>query len=267
MNQHPKEVFKEHHHEHCLNCGQVIHENFCSRCGQNTHTHRLSIWHFLVHDFVHSIWHVDHGIILTLEEVLIRPGKAAMEYIRGKRVGRFPILTLLLILLGIFFGLAGDIHVPEKLIDFSGNADGKKFLTEFFYYLTHYRKWLVLTTLPSAALGTWLVFRRIRLNYTEHLLINGYAFAGMLVVTIYVQLFGLCFPNLEDIFGEIGFFTCVAIFVLAYAQAFHSYSLLGLIWRFFLLALLDFFIFVINLIVVLVIISMLVLGKEGKLFD
>jgi hypothetical protein len=83
-----------------FNCGHEVSNNFCSVCGQTTHTHRLSIKHFYLHDLVHSLgmW---IAVFFTLKEVLIRPGYAAIEYIRGKRAGRFPILTLLLLLTGL----------------------------------------------------------------------------------------------------------------------------------------------------------------------
>src|SRR5690606_38187423 len=151
--------------------------NFCGNCGQSAHIHRLSIKHFLLHDLVHSFWHVDRGIFLTLKEVLVRPGYAALEYIHGKRAGRFPILTLLILLVGASLWLASVTHPSEPSpVTITGNAG--KVATWLYEFIQQNQKWILLGQLPIGALSTWIVFRKVRLNYTEHLFVNSYVFGG-----------------------------------------------------------------------------------------
>ena len=42
--------------------------------------------HFVMHDLLHGVWHLEKGILFTLKETIIRPGQAALDYIKGKRV-------------------------------------------------------------------------------------------------------------------------------------------------------------------------------------
>jgi hypothetical protein len=256
---HHSEVFKG-HHDHCLNCGHAIHGNFCSQCGQNTHTHRLSIGHFIIHDLVHSFWHVDHGILFTIEEVLIRPGTAAMDYIRGKRMGRFPILTLILILIGVNFWLFHNVEMhtfdSDVKLAIERNPDDSLKKLEFYkeqllLFFEHYKKWLILTLLPLGSFSSFLVFRRAKLNYTEHLLLNSYAFAGALVVVTYMLLFSLCLPDSGDLFFELGMWLVIGIYLLTHLQAFKSYKIVGLLWRFLLSASLTFFLAVFTMLAIL----------------
>lgn len=245
----------------CLNCGNHLSGNYCSNCGQSAKTHRLSIWHFLVHDLVHSFWHVDHGILFTLEEVLVRPGKAAMEYIRGKRAGRFPILTFILILLGISFwlyGKAGTAHHIEAPV-ISGPKAAQEFVDMIVLIITHYTKWIFLSLLPIGSIGTWIVFRSSRNNYTENLLINSYAFAAAMVVIVYLQLFYLCMPEQQKLLTQLGYLLTITMYVRTYWQAFvvPGQTSAASVWQFcrriILLVLLNIF-FVLTAIVIAVIV-------------
>jgi len=251
----PVAPFPEHGHV-CLNCGHEVSNNFCNMCGQSTGTHRLSIMHFILHDMVHSLWHVDRGIFFTLKEVLIRPGYAAIDYIRGRRAGRFPILTLLLLLIGLSLWLRG-FNVPDGgrslvRIEDIHNEFGKR----LHAFATHNVKWLLLGLLPIGALSTLTIFRRTRLNYTEHLVVNSYVFAGLLVLLVIIKLTMLAIPSAtgflykyEDVIGFL-------FYVFGYWQAYHKvYRPPGIIWRYAALLVMDIF-----LLIVVVIIAMGTIG-------
>src|SRR5690606_21269807 len=70
----------------CLNCGKQLTDKFCSGCGQKSDTHRISFKHFIAHDVLHGTFHIEKGILFTAKEALVRPGKAALDYIAGKRI-------------------------------------------------------------------------------------------------------------------------------------------------------------------------------------
>ena len=72
-------------HAYCLNCGAKAQGNYCSNCGQKTDTHRIGIAHFLTHDVLHGVWHLEKGILFTLKAAVLRPGRAALDYISGRR--------------------------------------------------------------------------------------------------------------------------------------------------------------------------------------
>tara|TARA_B110000259_G_C13918477_1_gene363840 strand:- start:398 stop:787 length:390 start_codon:yes stop_codon:yes gene_type:complete len=85
----------------CQNCNEIIKGNFCANCGQKTSVHRYSFKHFIEHDLINGIWNVDNGVFFTIKELFTRPGHSIREFINGKRVKYFSVVTLLLIILAI----------------------------------------------------------------------------------------------------------------------------------------------------------------------
>jgi len=221
--------FKQNGHQ-CLNCGRVVHEHFCGHCGQKAHTHRLTVKHFVAHDLVHGLFHVDRGIFHTLREVTLRPGYAGLEYIRGKRTGKFPIVTLLLILVATLLFI--HAHNPWHNANDTLSKANRDFRTgveisgsnpapvlSIMNALAQNVKWLLLALVPLNALTTWMVFRRVRLNWAEHLLLNSYFFAGSLVVVIAVNLVYLAVGLPFETAG-LGMELASVFYVVGYWQAF-----------------------------------------------
>lgn len=80
---------KPKHHllnDQCLCCEHPLHHNdrYCPHCGQKNTIKRLSIHDFLK-EFVSNFYSLDSKIIVTIRSLFTRPGKAALEFIRGKR--------------------------------------------------------------------------------------------------------------------------------------------------------------------------------------
>lgn|SRR5690606_15754543 len=86
---------------HCLNCGKEVSDRYCSGCGQKTDTHRITIKNFIFHDVLHGTFHLEKGIFFTAKEALVRPGKAALDYIAGKRIKYYNVFLLILITIGV----------------------------------------------------------------------------------------------------------------------------------------------------------------------
>jgi len=165
----------------CLNCNEATERNFCSNCGQKTDTHRITLKHFLFHDILHGVWHMDKGILFTLKQALFRPGKAALDYIDGKRIQYYNVFYLILLLtaLGIFieniYAMAITNYVsyieptePNATLDFLGK----------------YVKFFLLLAIPAYAFNNFILFNRKKLLYSEHLIIFGMHFVGIIVITL-----------------------------------------------------------------------------------
>ncbi len=95
----------------CKNCGHEFQGKFCPQCRQPAHTQRIT-WHEVLHHLQHALIHADRGLIYTIKELLLRPGRMLREYLAGKRVNHFnPFLFLLIVsglcsLLFFYFHLA-----------------------------------------------------------------------------------------------------------------------------------------------------------------
>lgn len=84
----------------CLNCEKELTDEFCSGCGQKSDTHRISFGNFIFHDVLHGTFHIEKGMLFTAKQALLSPGKAALDYISGKRKRYYNVFYFILIAIG-----------------------------------------------------------------------------------------------------------------------------------------------------------------------
>ncbi len=224
----------------CLNCGSKVESKFCSNCGQKTDVTRLSIKHFFTHHILHGVLHVDRGILFTIKQAFVRPGKAALDYIAGKRIRYYNVFYLILITLTLNIII---LHYLEGLRGYravQSEGDGVK-LDEF---LSKYVKYIILCFVPLFSLNARLLFNRVAFNLAEHHILAGIAlFCATFIVTVSNLLeliVTLLFREVSN--GSRGAspnwvslaIICLIFFytVLVYVQALYKhYTTLGFIWR------------------------------------
>ncbi|MGC4058337.1 MAG: DUF3667 domain-containing protein, partial [Chitinophagaceae bacterium] len=164
----------------------------------------------------------------------LRPGFAAREYIEGKRIKFFNFLTLLVVVIGldVWLGHLLDAEYPI--------SNSKEFVIDF---ITNHPQQVVLLLAPALALVTLLYFRRLRLNYTEHLIPALF----ILIIATVIDTFGtICdWAFNTDLFGiYITFFLILGYAVFLYYQFTKgNYTIAGFIWR-IVASLLSFWLFV-----------------------
>lgn len=223
---------------HCLNCETKLTDQFCSRCGQKADTHRITLKNFIFHDLLHGTFHIEKGILFTAKEALLRPGKAALDYIAGKRKRYYNVFYLTLITFGliVFFLHFYDVLDPEAVVpekQYLNEASRK--MDEIF---SQKSKIIVFLFVPLAALNGLLFFRRKQLNLSEHCIIAGMILLGMLLFSLLGNLFfylELIVP-FHPVFSSIMSYSITALITLhigfGYVNAFHDkYSKLGISWR------------------------------------
>ena len=167
----------------CLNCNKPTSDNFCSHCGQKTSIHRITFSHFIFHDIIHGVWHFEKGILFTLKEAILRPGKAALDYISGKRIRYYNVfyLTLLLIGLNIYLNHIQDelshYYFQTRLVPEADTA-GQRFDS----FLSAYSKLVIFSFIPLFAFNSFLLFKERKLNFSEHFIISGMMFLGVMII-------------------------------------------------------------------------------------
>lgn len=241
--------------KNCLNCEKELVDQYCSACGQKADTHRITFKNFLFHDVLHGTFHLEKGILFTAKEALIRPGKAALDYIAGKRKRYYNVFYLILLTLGLLLFVR---HFYSELQDsiygaIASNTEvqdvNDKALDEVYAQKS---KLLIFLFVPFAALNSFVLFRRKRLNLSEHSIITGMLLLGILLISLFGNvLFYLDFiVAFSSAFADgISFFIfLLAIFYIGYGlyNAFSdAYSKWGITYRiglFFTMLLLEMFI-------------------------
>lgn len=169
----------------CLNCGNKTENKFCSVCGQKTDTHRLTPKHFFFHDIVHGVWHLDKGILFTLKEAITRPGQAALDYIKGKRVRYYNAFYLCLILIGLSI-LLGKLYF--HYVD-------ENSATTFEIFVENFSKPLAMAVIPLLAFTSKLIFKKMNLNIAEHFIVAGFAMINLVLFEILLTIINNIFSR------------------------------------------------------------------------
>ncbi len=175
----------------CLNCNEELTGNFCAGCGQKADTHRISFKNFIFHDLLHGTFHIEKGMLFTAKQALLRPGQAALDYISGKRKRYYNVFLLVLLIYGVmlftrhvdemFTQTSGEI-IPEKVYQ---NEASKK-MDEL---ISQKSKIILLLFVPFAAFNSFVLFRRKKLNISEHFIIAGMVLLGILLLATFANIF------------------------------------------------------------------------------
>ena len=225
---------------HCLNCNFDVDNKFCPSCGQKTDTHRIVLKHFVMHDLLHGVWHLEKGILFTLKETVVRPGQAALDYINGKRVRYYNVFYLSLLVIGLNVIL---LHLKDTPVE--AVKGGQNRLNEF---ISKNSKIVLFCIVPIFSLNAKLLFKRLKLNSAEHFILSGITLLGLLIVSVFLFLFGYLTFTFDSAFfgvGKILFFILLLLFpAWAYFDATKKlYSSWGVLYRiifFYLLTLIEF---------------------------
>jgi len=178
--------------KNCLNCKEQLIGTYCYGCGQKADTHRITFKNFIFHDVLHGTFHLERGILFTAREALVRPGKAALDYIAGKRKRYYNVFYLILLTLALLLFLR---HFYEGLITLQStesipNPNEEIGTNKALHDIYSQRsKLLIFLFVPFAALSAFFVFGRKKLNLSEHSIIAGMLLLGMLLFSTFGHLF------------------------------------------------------------------------------
>jgi hypothetical protein len=217
----------------CLNCDTSLKGKFCSNCGQKADSHRITVKHFLAHDIIHGVWHFENKILYTIKQTLLRPGYAAIEYIHGKRIKYYNVFYISAVLVGISLFLSNySNEYYDKVFHVKTTYDPS--FHKLDSIVAHYQKIISLCFIPFAAINSYFLFRKARLNLPEHLIIAGFSFLG--VITICLIYIGACFLEIllkirfPDFFDYTPPVVFLILFSIGYFQAFRETNT-GVWWR------------------------------------
>lgn len=86
----------------CLNCGSLRLGDFCQACGQSGAVQRPVTFRALWTDFRRRQLNLDRGLLLTLVDVLVHPGRVARAFVEGQRQRYAHPISLLFLVYGVY---------------------------------------------------------------------------------------------------------------------------------------------------------------------
>lgn len=183
----------------CKNCDNEFVGNYCNICGQKITTRftLVHIWRIIVDDLLE----IDRGLIYTLKELWVNPGKTTLNYIEGKTKRYYSPLKYLifwtavfLILAPFFRSLKGDVSIESLIINSHTPFSGESLDDFFFIYLqvlTHYTNLFYLGMVPFLSITSYAIYFKKKYNFTELTILYTYLcgqICFLLVVTTPLSL-------------------------------------------------------------------------------
>ena len=217
----------------CTNCGNAFQGTFCNQCGQKL-THRITMAH-IGHDMLHAFTHADKGFFFLFIQLFKRPGIVAREYIiEGKRKKYFMPFQYMLIIGTIAAFVAVNSEFIEQTTRALGDTQhysGRQmaFIQKVNAWQSKYYNIMILFQLPFYALASFLVFKRHRLNYAEHLTLQTFVTAQVTVIAMMVMLFvAIIGRSGAQLLGFLAVITAT-FQIIAYVQFFKAGSFKGVV--------------------------------------
>lgn len=219
-------------HTTCLNCGKELIDKFCHGCGQKADTHRITFTNFVSHDLLHGTFHIEKGILFTAKQSLLRPGKAALEYIAGKRKRYYNVFYLILITIGILLFIRHANQIEEAVTDSTYANEASRKIDDIFSKTS---KFIIFLFVPFGALNSFMLFRRKKLNLSEHFILSGMMLLGILLINFF-SIFVFILNEITHFSGTVLSWMVTAICFLYVAYGYFNafspdYSKLGFAYR------------------------------------
>lgn len=192
----------------CKNCnkGLIASQNYCDNCGAKRIRNRLTI-KVLAQQVNEQFLSLDNKLFRTFLDLFKKPEDVINGYVDGTRKKYIDVIQYFAISLTIagfqvflmltFFKEALDLDMGfmEKLAEAPANKNNP-FLSQDFESSSRYQGLIYIITLPLSALSTWLAYYISgdrRFNFTEHIVLNLYYSAQIVIITAVSSIIFLMF--------------------------------------------------------------------------
>ena len=162
---------------------------------------RISLRQIAAH--ILEVLNLERGLGYTVKKMLADPYGAIREYLFENRRRMVRPITLLLLVVGITTYLSFRYFPMDQ--QFVDEAEMKQLpsairpaIALILQWVRQYYNLFLMSSLPFAALATYLLFRSDGLNYAEHLIINIYVYS---IQTLLLLLFIPLIVAYPKIFG------------------------------------------------------------------
>lgn len=206
----------------CKNCENILQGQYCNICGQKVIKERYTLKHLF--GLVFESFNVERGLLYTVKMLFTNPGKLINDYLDGRTRDFYnPLKYLILIasinaVLMLWFDIF-DTNVANTNELMGESREATKLQQILLDYLKMYLNIFSLLILPFYSLVTKWIFKKHKLFYAEHLVINSYLFAQYTLLQMLTYLTFSLFPGLS----KLSMLVAAVLFI-----AYYTYALRGI---------------------------------------
>lgn len=262
----------------CKNCNTALSDSqkFCDECGAKVIQNRLTT-KALVHQVNEQFISIDNKFIRTFIDLFKTPETVIDGYIHGTRKKYIDVLqyfAISLTLAGIQVFLMTTFFKDALNVDMGFmegfNASVPKTDNPFkdfnFDSTNNYQGLVYILTVPFSALGTWLAYYILgerTYNFTEHLVLNLYYYAQVIIITAVFSILFLLFGLDYLIVYTIITIPTFAYFFYVLKRVFKN-SFWESFVRFLFAMVVSFFLMLVVIVIIAVIVAIIVLLSRLK---
>lgn len=172
----------------CQNCSTPVSQNYCPNCGQSVNLKRID-GHYIIHEIEHVL-HFEKGILFTIRELLIRPGKNVREFIAGSR-SRLVKPVIFIIISSLIYTLINHFfHLEDGYMNVGEDRKGS--ITVIFEWVRNHYGYGNIIMGIFIAFWLKLFFKKYKYNFFEILILLCFIMGmGMLFLAFFALIQGL----------------------------------------------------------------------------
>ncbi|WP_353780215.1 DUF3667 domain-containing protein [Winogradskyella sp. 3972H.M.0a.05] len=241
----------------CKNCKTSINTNqrYCAECGAKIIKNRLTLKH-LSKSLSEEFLSYDNRFLKTFRDLFTKPETVINEYIDGtrkKHVGVVQYFAISLTLAGIQLFLTNmlldnaieaDMSFMDDFLKNTNDPKSKAIIQSYMdsmNFIKNYQNLIYIFSVPVGAISTWLAYHitsNKRYNFTEHIVINMYYSAQLLISMFIIILLSSIFKlNFMVFYGFIMvismvyyFYIFKRVFASSFWMTFANMVLVGIIY-------------------------------------
>jgi len=190
----------------CRNCNTTVDTKFCGHCGQAVQLKRVDR-HYVIHEIEHVL-HFEKGILYTVKELLIRPGKNIKEFITDNRSRLVKPVIFIIVTSLIYTVINHFFHLEEQYINYQGNESSAT--TSIFKWIQGHYGYANMIMGVFISLWLKLFFRKHDYNFFEILILLCFVMGtGMLILAIFALIQGVTKIDLFSVSGISSIVYCI----------------------------------------------------------
>ncbi len=189
----------------CKHCNNIGEESFCPNCGHASKLKRID-WHYITHEIEHVL-HFERGILLTIRELLIRPGQNIKQFISEDR-NRLVKPIIYIIVTSLIYSLINSFfHIEEEYVNFK--LDSNSATAKIMVWIQAHYGYSNIGMGIFIALWLKIFFKKKDYNLFEILILLCFVLGtAMLLYAVFALIQGISHIDILGIGGIITFAYC-----------------------------------------------------------
>jgi hypothetical protein len=209
----------------CKNCGNLYEGNFCNNCGQKTKNDRITVSH-LFHSLLER-FDINRGILYTAKMLFVQPGKVIQDYLNGKTKIYYNPISYLVVIASIYSLIMISFNIYDSSVGNFNEAMGipeeqLEFQQKFSSIMKKFLSFISILMIPFYSLASYWIFKKRKLYYAEHMIVNSYLLAQYLLILTFLMTIFIFFNEYADFLFYIGLVVFTGYFAFGYQNLFKS---------------------------------------------